>query len=124
MGPVFCTSLHFYTNSSIQSVDFMHSMSNRLYYLQQHGLLLGEMLELLKWLQEQSGLGEDHQAFLCSHREMKFSFVSLHVLQRASHGLHVSKDHLQVEADNYPVQFVNNEKFTFRLNRYICWLSF
>lgn len=77
-------------------------------YLQQPGLLLGEMFQLLKWLPEQSGSGEDQQALLRSLREVKFSFASLHLLQCPSHRLHVGQDHLQGETEKL-VTFLINE---------------
>ncbi|TNN48863.1 hypothetical protein EYF80_040939 [Liparis tanakae] len=40
-------------------------------YLQQSGLLMGEVLQLLQRLQDQSGFGEDQQALLCSRREVR-----------------------------------------------------
>jgi len=70
-----------------------------LQYLQQSGLVMGEVLQLLQRLQDQSGFGEDQQALLCSLREVKLSSASLHLLQRPPHGLHVGQDHLRVETE-------------------------
>lgn len=64
--------------------------------LQQLGLLLSELLQLLQWLQEQFGSGEDLQALLRSLREAKFTSGSLHLLQGPSHRLHIGQDHLRV----------------------------
>lgn len=75
--------------------------------LQQLGLLLSELLQLLQWLQEQFGSGEDLQALLRSQREAKFAFGFLHLLQGPSHRLHIGQDHLQVGTEKLVTVWVD-----------------
>lgn len=90
--------------------------------LQQLGLLLSELLQLLQWLQEQFGSGEDLQALLRSLREAKFTSGSLHLLQGPSHCLHIGQDHLQVRIEKLVTVWVE-ERFTVRSDRLTSWQS-
>ena len=69
--------------------------NNLLLYLQQRGLILGELLQLLQRLPEESGSGEDQQALLRSLWKEKLSFTPLDLLQCSPDRLHIGLDHLQ-----------------------------
>ncbi len=88
-------------------------------YLQQRGLLLGELLQLFQWLQEQPGPGDHQQALLCSLRQANLSFASLHLFQRPSHRLHVGQDHLQVETEKLVKLWLNCNFYIF-----VLWITY
>lgn len=92
-------------------------------YLQQGGLLLGELFQLLQWLQEQLGPGDHQQALLCSLRQVKLSFASLHLFQCPPHRLHVGQDHLQVEKETV-IFYISALCITLMLDLYTSWLSY
>lgn len=71
--------------------------------LQLCSLLLAKPFQLLEPLQELSCFGEDQQALLCSLREVKFSFATLHLLQCPPHGRQVGQDGLRrVTKEKWP----------------------